>query len=144
MRSYTSRCMPTRRTLSNENTLFEYPSTLPSCWLTDCDRTSKAWTIVELFDMKLILNVGKFRLPFYSKSVTPNILMKSGVESIAECFLYLRICQPNDPYLDSETPSYIENEYKIPSLHLRQRLEIISSDQPPQWSVGSRAFMDST
>jgi len=45
----------------------------------------------ELFDEKLILNCGKFKLPFYNKKINPKLFLKGGLPKIQESYLYIRI-----------------------------------------------------
>jgi len=33
----------------------------------------------EIFDDKLVLNCGRFKLPFYNKKINPKILLRAGL-----------------------------------------------------------------
>ncbi|KAL4445529.1 hypothetical protein ABPG74_004603 [Tetrahymena malaccensis] len=81
--------------------------------------TKRAWTMHEVFDSQNVLNCGRFKLPFYTKNLNPQLLIQTGLQSMADSNLFIRICFPNDPYLDNNTYVFIENEYKTPYFHMR-------------------------
>ncbi len=49
------------------------------CFLNDVMGNPKmevyGWTVLELFDMQLDLMRGKWKVPFYSTKINPNILV---------------------------------------------------------------------
>ncbi|KAL4491258.1 hypothetical protein ABPG72_021644 [Tetrahymena utriculariae] len=79
----------------------------------------RAWTMHEVFDSQNNLNCGRFQLPFYSKNLNPQLLIQTGLQPMTDSYLFIRICFPNDPYLDNNTYVFLENEYKTPYFHMR-------------------------
>lgn len=41
----------------------------------------------------------------------------TGLPSIEFSSLFIRVCLPDDPFLDNESYVFVENEYKTPSYH---------------------------
>ncbi|EGR32231.1 hypothetical protein IMG5_091790, partial [Ichthyophthirius multifiliis] len=79
------------------------------------------WTLHEIFDYNGQLLPGKYRLPFYSKEYDPNLLFQDGLPYLSNSALFIRVCLPLDPYLDVDSAVLLQNEYKIPPCHLRQK-----------------------
>lgn len=86
---------------------------------------SLGWTFINLFDVNLDLNRGKFKVPLYKPPIYQNIT-KEGVgllKPVSDCSLLFRISYPwKDEYsnLKSNEPHINHRDYAIPGLHLKQ------------------------
>lgn len=86
---------------------------------------SLGWTFINLFDVNLELNRGKFKVPLYKPPIYQNIT-KEGVgllKPVSDCSLLFRISYPwKDEYsnLKSNEPHINQRDYAIPGLHLKQ------------------------
>ena len=87
--------------------------------------TSLGWTFINLFDVNLDLNRGKFKLPLYKPPIYQNIT-KEGIallKPVTDCSFLFRISYPwKDEFsnLKSNEPHINQRDYVIPSLHLKQ------------------------
>ncbi|CAD8123518.1 unnamed protein product [Paramecium sonneborni] len=82
------------------------------------------WTQVDLFDHNTQLKRGKFKCPVYYGPTSPEITVEEiqNLESIPNCWVYLRIGYPNDnDYGEVKTiyPEQTQHEYIVPYIHLR-------------------------
>ncbi|EGR33876.1 hypothetical protein IMG5_033550 [Ichthyophthirius multifiliis] len=80
------------------------------------------WSILELFDMNQDLMRGKWKIPFYSTKINPNVLVSQSknLQSQSNTMLHLRICFPQDLEFGDEYPLHPwtqGNEFFIPVIH---------------------------
>ncbi len=72
------------------------------CWYKDFYDRDKmdifGWTLLELFDMKGDLMRGKWKVPFYSTELNPNVLVSQlkQLKSQSNTLLFMRIAWPYD------------------------------------------------
>lgn len=87
--------------------------------------TSLGWTFINVFDLNLQLNRGKFKLPLYQPPIYKNVSADAvdQLRPVMDCAILFRISYPwKDEYsnLKNLEPHLNHREYVIPSLHVKQ------------------------
>ncbi|KAL4486755.1 hypothetical protein ABPG72_006587 [Tetrahymena utriculariae] len=86
------------------------------------------WSILELFDLNLDLMRGKWKIPFYSTKINPNVLVSQvkRLQSQSNTMLHLRICFPQDLEFGDEYPLHPlsqGNEFFLPVIHKKTLIQ---------------------
>lgn len=87
--------------------------------------TSLGWTFINLFEVNMQLNRGKFKLPLYASPIYKNIT-KDAVDQlrpVMDCTILFRISYPwRDEFsnLKNLEPHLNHREFQIPALHIKQ------------------------
>ena len=89
------------------------------------DYVSLGWTFINLFDVNLQLNRGKFKMPLYAPPIYTNVTKEavSKLRPVMECMILFRISYPwKDEFsnLKNLEPHLNHREYQIPALHIQQ------------------------
>ncbi len=75
------------------------------------------WTLIELFDLSLDLMRGKWKVPFYSTKINPNMLITQikQLNAVSNTMLYLRISFPQDMQFGFQDPKnpFVQSVPKI-------------------------------
>ena len=87
--------------------------------------TSLGWTFINLFDLNLQLNRGKFKLPLYQPPIYKNVTADAvdQLRPVMDCTILFRISYPwKDEYsnLKNLEPHLNHRDYIIPSTHIKQ------------------------
>lgn len=87
--------------------------------------TSLGWTFINLFDLNLQLNRGKFKLPLYQPPIYKNVNADAvdQLRPVMDSAMLFRISYPwKDEYsnLKNLEPHLNHRDYVIPSLHVKQ------------------------
>ena len=87
--------------------------------------TSLGWTFINLFDISLQLNRGKYKLPLYQPPIYRNVNADAidQLRPVMDCAILFRISYPwKDEFsnLKNLEPHLNHRDYLIPSLHIKQ------------------------